>query len=367
MMDFWIIKILMQKTGGRMEKVLNTVLEEQGDFNMPSVRMKMIKSYDEFFDAAENGLLKNSCLLFAVEIPQDGINIESYRILKYLQGCDKDILIGSAGSIIVDGQSDLYTKDIGRRFIFAANSRGCTFPGKPLVEATVSLSNFKVLADLWNMDLREAYVKSCGLLIEKLLNFKFIKYDNPHILVIHASNKGVSNSLKLWEMVEDNLNGKTQIEEISIRNGQVWDCRGCKYEDCFHFGEKGDCFYGGVMVEKVYPAIIKCDLLVLICPNYNDSVSANIMAFINRLTSVFRANDFSSKCVYAVVVSGYSGSDIVAQQIIGAINVNKNFILPSRFALIETANSPGEIDGIDGIKERAKDMAERIISYGRGI
>ena len=44
-MDFWIIKILMQKTGGRMEKVLNTVLEEQGDFNMPSVRMKMIKSY----------------------------------------------------------------------------------------------------------------------------------------------------------------------------------------------------------------------------------------------------------------------------------------------------------------------------------
>lgn len=366
-MDFWIIKILMQKTGGRMEKVLNTVLEEQGDFNMPSVRMKMIKSYDEFFDAAENGLLKNSCLLFAVEIPQDGINIESYRILKYLQGCDKDILIGSAGSIIVDGQSDLYTKDIGRRFIFAANSRGCTFPGKPLVEATVSLSNFKVLADLWNMDLREAYVKSCGLLIEKLLNFKFIKYDNPHILVIHASNKGVSNSLKLWEMVEDNLNGKTQIEEISIRNGQVWDCRGCKYEECFHFGEKGDCFYGGVMVEKVYPAIIKCDLLVLICPNYNDSVSANIMAFINRLTSVFRANDFSSKCVYAVVVSGYSGSDIVAQQIIGAINVNKNFILPSRFALIETANSPGEIDGIDGIKERAKDMAERIISYGRGI
>ena len=66
-------------------------------------------------------------------------------------------------------------------------------------------------------------------------------------------------------------------------------------------------------------------------------------------------------------MSGYSGSDIVVQQIIGAINVNKNFILPSRFALMETANSPGEIDGIDGIKERAKDMAERIISYGRGI
>ena len=86
-----------------------------------------------------------------------------------------------------------------------------------------------------------------------------------------------------------------------------------------HFGEKGGCFYGGVMVEQVYPAIIECDCLVMICPNYNDAVSANITAFINRLTAVFRTHDFSKKKIFALVVSGYSGGDIVAEQIISAI------------------------------------------------
>ena len=52
---------------------------------------------------------------------------------------------------------------------------------------------------------------------------------------------------------------------------------------------------GAVMVEQVYPAIIECDCLVMICPNYNDAVSANITAFINRLTAVFRTHDFSKK------------------------------------------------------------------------
>ena len=117
------------------------------------------------------------------------------------------------------------------------------------------------------------------------------------------------------------------------------------------------------MVEKVYPAILRSDVLVLICPNYNDSVSANIMAFINRLTALFRTSDFSRKRIYAIVVSGYSGGDIVAQQIIGAINMNKNFILPPRFAMLETANDPGTALKLPGIEERTKSFADRIISY----
>ena len=115
------------------------------------------------------------------------------------------------------------------------------------------------------------------------------------------------------------------------------------------------------MVEKAYPSILKSDILVLICPNYNDAVSANIMAFINRLTAVFRTNDFSKKRVYAIVVSGYSGGDIVSQQIIGAMNMNKNFILPGRFVLTETANNPGDILSIEDIDERAAVFAENIL------
>lgn len=281
---------------------------------------------------------------------------------------NKGLLEGSTGGVIIDGQTDLYTKDMGRRIIFAANMAGCSFPGKPLVEATSTLMNFKVLAKLWDTDLEGAYFKSCLLLAEKVLSFSEERKERQdsrregklNILVIHASSHKTSNSLSLWKKVSSHLKEQAEIEEVSIRNGQVSDCRGCKYEDCLHFGEKGACFYGGVMVEKIYPAIIKCDILVLICPNYNDSVSANIMAFINRLTSVFRVNDFSQKKIYAVIVSGYSGGDIVAQQVIGAINVNKNFMLPGRFAIIETANAPGDIDKIEGVDGRAKSFAERI-------
>ena len=74
------------------------------------------------------------------------------------------------------------------------------------------------------------------------------------------------------------------------------------------------------MVEKVYPAVRKGDVIVLVCPNYNDAVSANIMAFFNRLTALFRKEEaaFARKEVYALVVSGYSGGDIVAEQVIDA-------------------------------------------------
>ena len=116
------------------------------------------------------------------------------------------------------------------------------------------------------------------------------------------------------------------------------------------------------MVEKVYPAILKSNILVLICPNYNDAVSANIMAFINRLTALFRTHDFSRKRVYAIVVSGYSGGDIVARQIISAVNMNKNFILPAGFVLTETAKNPGDIFKIPGIEKRAEEFSKRIIS-----
>lgn len=114
------------------------------------------------------------------------------------------------------------------------------------------------------------------------------------------------------------------------------------------------------MVDKVYPAVLACDALMLICPNYNDAVSANITAFINRLTAIFRTHDFSKKRVYAIVVSGYSGGDIVAEQVIGAMSCNKNFILPGRFAMIETANDPKSILAVEDIDAKAKAFAENI-------
>ena len=334
----------------------------------------MLNGSREFTAAASEGKLKNNRIIFAADLDESGVNIEALEVIRFLN-LNPTALEGSLGGVIIDGRSELFTKDLGRRLVFAADMAGCAFPGKPLVEATGSLANFAVSAKLWQTSLEEAYAKSCRLLIEKVASFEAphrqtaFEVDNhgalrkPEILAIHAGNKATSNSFSLWREAAGHLEGKAEIEEISIRNGQVLDCRGCKYEDCLHFGEQEGCFYGGVMVEKVYPAIIKSDVLVLICPNYNDSVSANIMAFINRLTALFRTNDFSRKRIYAIVVSGYSGGDIVAQQIIGAVNMNKNFILPPRFAMLETANDPGTALKLPGIEDRVKAFAEGIISY----
>ena len=72
---------------------------------------------------------------------------------------------------------------------------------------------------------------------------------------------------------------------------------------------------------------------------------------------------FSQKRVYALVVSGYSGGDIVAEQVIDAMNCNKNFALPPRFAQIETANDPNSILQCPSVEERAAAMAGALPAY----
>ena len=126
--------------------------------------------------------------------------------------------------------------------------------------------------------------------------------------MLHASNYRTSNTLALWSRVRDALAPSCDITEIALRNGTMEDCSGCPYTMCLHFGEQGGCFYGGVMVQEVYPAIREADALVMLCPNYNDAVSANLTACINRLTALYRTTSFERKALYGIVVSGYSGA-----------------------------------------------------------
>lgn len=362
-MKFYLIRTLSDPQEPRLAQILQ-VIRETVKSSAKVTEFTELCSDQAFAEAAAGGCLRGAVLLFVADTDAGGISCETHAMLRFLHLHAGELLLaGARGGILVQGQSDLFTKDLGRRIAFAANGCGCLFPGKPLVEACPDLHNFTVRSGLWACSLEEAYRLSCRQLVEKLVDFAPPAVSKPKILAVHASNHRTSNSLLLWQMIAAELAEKTDIEEISIRNGQIWDCRGCKYEACLHFGEQGDCFYGGVMTEKVYPAIIKSDVVVLICPNYNDSVSANIMAFINRLTSVFRVNDFSSKRVYALVVSGYSGGDLVAQQIIGAMNMNKNMILPPHFAMLETANAPGELLQIPEIKEKAAKFAASIASF----
>ena len=104
------------------------------------------------------------------------------------------------------------------------------------------------------------------------------RLERPKPLALHASSRATSNTLALWGLVRTRLEERCDITEICLRNGTLEDCAGCPYTTCLHFGEQGGCFYGGVMVQEVYPAIREADALVPLCPNYNDALSANLTA-----------------------------------------------------------------------------------------
>ena len=184
-MKLYIIKFAASPSAGRLEHVLDRAVSS---LDIPVVT-EYITSTEQFSDLADKGKLQNSRLIFAVETDISGINPEACKLLHYLRlksiypaapcgdlpsvtaaavngrrdgafssgtadisssgygvlpDTENLIFSGAAGGIIVDGQCDLFTKDLGRRLAFTANLAGCNFPGKPLSEATSDLRNFRV-------------------------------------------------------------------------------------------------------------------------------------------------------------------------------------------------------------------------------
>lgn len=299
-------------------------------------------------------------ILFVLHLGAAGVNLEYQRLLRWIRtrpGCLRDCV----GAVLADGAGELHTKAAGRELVLAANAGGCAFPGRPLVEGTGSLRNFLVQADLSHTGCEEAYCRAAGDLAERLLAFRKPRSRRPKLLAVHASSRETSNTLTLWRKVRAHLETRCEIREIPLENGAVEDCIGCPYPACQHYGETCGCYYGGVMVEEVYPAVLECDALVLLCPNYNDAMSANLAAFVNRLTALSNQVRFFDKALFALVISGYSGGDLVAEQILGALNLNKSFWLPPRFALLATADASLRVEDVEGIDAEAADFAENLL------
>lgn len=305
-------------------------------------------------DPAADGLtgLEGQKLLFAVALDESGCNLDYYRMLSALRRPGGDLLAGCTGAAIVTGVGELYTKDVARDLVLAANFAGCAFLGRPLVEATGSLRNFQVQAQIHGTDERHAFQLAIEELIARLLYWPAPPRVRK-LLALHASVRSTSNTLALWELVKAGLSREIEVRELCLRNNTVADCNGCAYTTCLHFGERGGCFYGGPMVEEVFPAVRDCDALVMLCANYNDALAANLTAFVNRLTALFRQSRFYDKRLYGLVVSGYSGGDLLARQLISSLNMNKSFYLPARFCMLETANEKGSLVKLPGIAERA--------------
>lgn len=303
--------------------------------------------------------LRGKKLLFAVALDRGGCNLSCYRMLSLLRQRG-GLLSGCTAALVVTALGEMYTKDVARDVVLAANLAGCAFLGRPLVEATGSLRNFQVQAQIHGTDEATAFRMAITELAGRL-----IRWAGPppvrRVLALHASVRATSNTLALWELVKAGLPAGVAVEEVGLRNGTVTDCIGCSYTACLHFGEKGGCFYGGPMVEEVFPAVKDCDALVMLCANYNDALSANLTAFINRLTALFRQKRFYDKRLYGLIVSGYSGGDIIARQLISGLNMNKSFYLPERFCLLETANDKGSLVKLPGVAERGRAFARHIM------
>ena len=343
------ITVLKFGTSERLEKMLASSLNKY--------EYDLITNVDDMND------LQNKKILFAIELGDTGINIEHMKMLNKIRLSGPDFMKDSIGCILINSLSELFSRAEARRTIFYANMAGCLFPGKPLSEATGSLRNFNTRQTITEGDvsLEDMLLLDSREVVERVMNYFAKKITAPNILTLYSGNPKTSNTYALWSMVKENLENY-HITEIHVENGSVADCRGCPYKTCKHYSQSTNCFYGGIMVEEVYPAILDCDVLMMLCPNYNDSISANMSAVINRLTALYRKTKFYDKHFYSIIVSGFSGSDLLAQQLISALNINKTFMLPPKFALMETANNPGDVKIIENIEKKAAEFAKNIMS-----
>ncbi len=303
--------------------------------------------------------LQNRKIIFAIELDECGFNLPLFEMLLKLKKRGDNVLLGSRAVIIIQSSSELFTKSNAQKMIFLTNQMGCRFPGHPVVEATHNLNNFLTWQKTYNLPLVEIYREQARELVKKLKDENLKLINRPKILVLHSSLFKTSNTLMLWKMVKESLGGE-DIRELHVENGTVVDCRGCSYKTCIHYSEEKSCFYGGIMVKEILPAIEEADCIIWLCPNYNDAISAKLMAVINRMTVLYKRVKFGDKTLFSLVVSGNSGSDCVAKQLIGALNINKGFRLPPYFALTATANDPGSIMKVPGIGQKAKEFAENV-------
>jgi multimeric flavodoxin WrbA len=305
--------------------------------------------------------LKNKKIIFAMDLNSAGYNIPFTEMISELYKSKDEIFSGSTAAFLITSPSDLHVKNSAQTIAFLANQLGCRFIGHPLVEASNDLFNLMTWKKTLDLPLEDILLELSRKNGKRLIKDKRILSARPRILALHSSSQKTSNTLALWRMVKQHLTD-CDIEELHVENGTVLDCIGCSYKTCLHYGKQTSCFYGGIMVKEIYPAIERANAIIWVCPNYNDALSANLTAVINRLTALYRKTSFYDKSLFSIIVSGNSGSDTVARQLIGALNINKGFRLPAKFSLMANANDPGSINLIDGIDDIAKKFALNILN-----
>lgn len=307
-----------------------------------------------------NAFQSDSKYLFVVELNSIGLD---YQLLEIIESNMKHgkILNNVYGGLVIKSHTNEYTKSFAKKVVLLLNKIGFEFMGHPLVEANNEYGNFKTWQKTLKMSLRDIFIKKYQSLVTRLINYSSRIFENPKILVVHAGDPKLSNTIMLYEIINKFLKGKVRM--LSVENGNISDCKGCSFKTCMYYSEKRSCFYGGSITEEVLPAIEESDIVIWLCPNYNDALSAKLMAVINRMTVLYRRVSFHEKYIFGVIVSGSSGGDCVAGQLLNSLVINKGFIIPANFYVSEIANDSGSVLEIEGIMDKAKNFAQNINKY----
>lgn len=298
--------------------------------------------------------------LYVIQLDALGQNNEFYQWLLDKKEQSETYFDNSIIGLIVKSESEFFTKKFSSGAVFLMNQMGARFLGHPVVEFIENYSNLSMWQRSEGLTRDEAVDYLINKLMDKMISFEGMPYREPKILVLHAGTHEKSNTLALWRMVREHL-PFDDITEFHVEEGTAVDCYGCSFDTCTYYSFHRSCFFGGVITEELLPLIEASDIIVWICPNYNDAISAKLTAVINRLTVLYRRLSFKNKKIYSLIVSANSGSDSVASQLIDALVINKGFQLPPKFTLTALASEQGSIYKVPSIEEKAKAFAKQFI------
>lgn len=311
----------------------------------------------------EVGRIQTEALIIVCDLNEIGRDEGIDQLVKAWR---KQSLRGKTIGLICRTQNDWHTKTYSRSMALILNDLGAVVLGKALVEILPNYHNFSAWKKTSNMSLEEIAMKRISDLITRLSTFVPKKSQVPKLLVIHSCVEKTSNTLALWRLTESALRGirpDLQIRESYLARGSITDCIGCDYKVCTSEAQKLSCVVGGQFVDEIMPSLEWTNAIVWLCPNYNDTISADLIAVINRMSGFYRTRDLSHKAVYAVIVSGNSGTDAVANQLLGSLNLNKGYMLPPQFCLSEIASDPLSVLEKSGVKEKAERFARNIVTH----
>lgn len=320
-------------------------------------------SYQSTIETLQMKTLSHKKMLFLCDLNEIGRDLGTDTLI--LEWKRRQIgLEGVSAAMVCRSKTDCHTKTYARSVFFLLNGLGVTIIAKPLIEILPNFENFETWKKSSSLELEEIAFSKISDLTQRLSQYAKIKLLNPKLLMIHSSNINTSNTFGLWKLVlaslkEECINCK--IDDIHIKRGSITDCIGCNFELCVSQAKQLSCVVGGQYVEEIMPAMAEADVIFFLCPNYNDTIGADLISLINRMSGFYRTQDLSLKRIYAIIISGNSGTDAVANQLIGSLNMNKGFVLPPRFCLTQIANDPLSVLEKEHIVDIAKSFSKTII------